>query len=361
MRRLASWLGRFLLELARAQHRDQVMLRAAALAYTTLVSLVPLLTVALVTVGRVEPERAELVVQALAAVLPFSPSQVQTTLTAMAERSMALGWISVALSALISVYTFFQIEEVINSIWAVPDRRRWQWRLASFIALLVWGPLLLVLLFSFLFWISAQHWFPAAATVARPLPTLFAAGALAAIYRWVPHTKVRWRWALVGAGVGACSLTLIHVGFQSYLELAGRLDVVYGSLSLVILFLLSLYMFWLAILLGAEAAWVTAFVATRGPATARPEVLQLLVEVSREGLVTHQRAAELLGEDATATLAALARDPGLLAPTAEGWRPGKAATTTPLVEAMKGLTTLSFTPGKTSGDEEPKEPAQGKS
>lgn len=342
MRAAAAWFGRFLVELTRAQHRDQLMLRAAALAYTTLVSLVPLLTVALVTVGRVEPERAELVVQALAAVLPFSPDQVQGTLTAMAERSMALGWISVAVSALISVYTFFQIEEVINSIWAIPDRRRWQWRLASFVALLVWGPLLLVLLFSFLFWISAQRWFPAVALLARPLPALFAAITLAAVYRWVPHTKVRWRWALTGAAVAALSLTMIHMGFQFYLQLAGRLDVIYGSLSLVILFLLSLYLFWLAVLLGAEAAWVAAFVELRGPAKARPEVLQLLLEVAREGVVTHQRAAQLLGEDATATLAALAREPGLLAPTAEGWRPGKAATSISFVEAMKGLTTMSF-------------------
>lgn len=337
-----AWLVRYVVALTRAQHRDQLMLRAAALAYSTLVSLVPLLTVALVTVGRVEPERAELVVQALATVLPFSPDQVQGTLTVMAERSMALGWISVAVSAAISIYMFFQIEEVINSIWAVPDRRRWQWRLASFVALLIWGPLLLVLLFSFLFWISAQHWFPAIAPAARPLPTLFAAVALTAVYRWVPHTKVRWRWALAGAGVAALTLTLVHLGFQYYLQLAGRLDVIYGSLSLVILFLLSLYLFWLAVLFGAEAAWVAAFVTTQGPARASPEVLQLLLEVAREGLVTHQRAAHLLGEDATATLAALAREPGLLAPTAEGWRPGKAATSKTFVEAMKELTTVSF-------------------
>lgn len=344
MKSLLIPLGRFILELARAQHRDHLMLRAAALAYTTLVSLVPLLTVALVTVGRVEPERAELVIQALAAVLPFSPSQVQTTLTAMAERSVALGWISVAASVLVSFYAFFQIEEVINTIWAVPGRRRWQWRLASFAGLLVWGPLLLVMLFSFLFWVSSQQWFPAVALLARPLPTVFAAAALTAVYRWIPHTTVRWRWALAGAAVAAVTLTLVHVAFQAYLQLAGGLDVIYGSLSLVLLFLLSLYLFWFGILLGAEGAWVAAFVENPGQAAARPEVLQLLLEVSRQGLVTHQRAAELLGEDATLTLAALARRGGLLAPTAEGWRPGKAATEITFVAAMKELTSLSFEP-----------------
>ena len=210
-------LARFLGELIRAQHRDQLLLRAGALAYTALLSLVPLLTVVLVTVSRVQPERFAVVVQAIATVLPFSPARVQTTLTAFAERTAALGWIAVAISVALTFNAFYQIEEVINDIWGVPKRRRWQWRLVSFAMVLLWGPLLLLALGSGLYWLSSRQWYPLIAPIGRPLPAILGAVVLAALYRWVPHTRVTWRAASTGAAVGAVALTVIHIAFQTYL------------------------------------------------------------------------------------------------------------------------------------------------
>ena len=129
-------------ELARAQHRDQLMLRAGALAYTTLFSFVPLLTVALVMVARVQPENAEIVVRAIATVIPFSTDGVQKTLTLFAQRTAALGLVAVIFSVLVTFNAFYQIEEVINAIWGIPHRRKWQLRLFSFAMVLLSGPLL---------------------------------------------------------------------------------------------------------------------------------------------------------------------------------------------------------------------------
>jgi uncharacterized BrkB/YihY/UPF0761 family membrane protein len=80
-------LARFVGELVRAQHRDRLLVRAGALAYTTLLSLVPLLTVGLVTVSQLQPERAAVMVQAIATVLPFSPERVQATLGEVRART----------------------------------------------------------------------------------------------------------------------------------------------------------------------------------------------------------------------------------------------------------------------------------
>ena len=191
MRSLVSSLGQFVAELARAQHRDQLLVRAGALAYTTLLSIVPLLTVALVTMGRVQPERAALVVSGIAAVLPFSPEHVQATLADFAQRTAALGWIAISISVLVTFNAFYQIEEVFNAMWGVPPRR--QWRLASFAMMLLWGPLLLAALFSGLYWISSQSWYRHIAWLGRPLPTMLSMVVLTALYRWVPHTRVTWR------------------------------------------------------------------------------------------------------------------------------------------------------------------------
>lgn len=325
MRGALRALARFLGELMRAQHRDALLVRAGALAYTTLLSIVPLITVALVTVGRVQPERVAVVVQAIATVLPFSPAHVQGTLAAFAERTAALGWIAVAISVLLTFNAFYQIEEVINDIWGVPRRRRWQWRLVSFTMVLLWGPLLLTALGSGLYWLSSRQWYPLVAPIGRPLPAILGAVVLAALYRWVPHTRVSWRAAFTGAAVGALALTIIHIAFQTYFLLAADLNVIYGSLSLLLFFLFSLLLFWLAVLLGAEASWVIG----HAPPAPRPNgveaLVSLLLAVHREGSLSTDAVVRLLGHSGHDVLASLATAPSILFADTSGWRLARTA------------------------------------
>jgi len=313
-------LARFVAELVRAQHRDQLLVRAGALAYTTLLSLVPLLTVGLVTVGRVQPERAAVMVQAIATVLPFSPERVQATLATFAQRTAALGWIAVAISVLLTFNAFYQIEEVVNDIWGVPKRRLWRWRLASFAMVLLWGPLLLATLFSGLYWLSSRPWYHVIAPFARPLPAILAAVVLASLYRWVPHTNVTWHAAIIGAVVAALVLTALHVGFQTYFLFAADLNVIYGSLSLLLFFLFSLFLFWLAVLLGAEASWVAGHMRPSAPPTGLEAVLELLLRIHREGSLSTDSVIRTLGHGGNDILASLAARPGILDAEASGWR-----------------------------------------
>jgi membrane protein len=313
-------LARFLGELIRAQHRDQLLLRAGALAYTTLLSLVPLLTVVLVTVSRVQPERFAVVVQAFAAVLPFSPAHVQATLTSFAERTAALGWIAVVISVALTFNAFYQIEEVINDIWGVPKRRSWQWRLVSFTMVLLWGPLLLLALGSGLYWLSSRQWYPLIAPIGRPLPAILGAVVLTALYRWVPHTRVTWRAAVTGAAVGAVALTVIHLTFQTYLLVAADINVIYGSLSLLLFFLFSLLLFWLAVLLGAEASWVVGHAVPPPRPNGVEALVRLLLTVLREGSLSTDAVVRLLGHSGHDVLASLAAAPSILSADVSGWR-----------------------------------------
>ncbi len=328
-------VGRFVTELVRAQFRDQLMLRAGALAYTTLLSIVPLLTVALVTVGRVQPERAAVVVRAIATVLPFSPLRVQATLAAFAERTAALGWVAVAISVVVTFNAFWQVEEVINAIWGLPRRRRWELRLVSIGTLIVTGPLLLTALFSALYWFSSQPWDRVVAPLTRPLPAVLAAVVLTALYRWVPHTKVSWRAALTGAGVGAAALTALHLSFQTYVGLASDLNVIYGSLAMLLFFLLSIFLLWFAVLLGAEASWVAGHAQSAPRSDGIQRVLAMLAEVHRQGSLSTDRLVRLLGHAGDDLLARLAAAPEILTAGASGWRLARAPEAITLAEVRE--------------------------
>jgi membrane protein len=323
---------RFCDELVRSQHRDQLSVRAGALAYTTLLSIVPLLTVALVTVARVQPERAAAVVTGIATILPFSPARVRATLATFAERTAGLGWLAIVISILVTFQAFYQIEEVINAIWGVPRRRRWQWRLLSFGTVLLTGPVLLTALFSGLYWLSSRSWYPAISLLARPLPSLLAMVVLGALYKWVPHTRVPWRAAWIGAAVASVGLTALNLGFQSYYFYAADLNVVYGSLAILLFFLLSLFLFWLAILLGAEASWVVGH-ASPVPHPERMDALvRVFLAIERRGSLAHGYAREMLGEGGAEVLRRMADPPALLARTRSAWRLARSADEIPLSE-----------------------------
>jgi membrane protein len=318
-------LAQFLAQLARAQHRDQLLVRAAALAYTALVSIVPLLTVALVTVGRVQPDRAAALVGAIATVLPFSPTRVQATLSALAQRTAALGWAAIAISVLVTFNAFWQIEEVINAIWGLPRRRRWEVRLVSFATVLLTGPLLVAALFSGLYWLSSRPWYHMVTLLARPLPAVLAAVALTALYRWVPHTRVSWRAAATGGAVGALALTVLHLTFQTYIGLASDLNVIYGSLAMLLFFLVSLLLFWFAVLLGAEASWVVGHRAPPARSSGVEAVVDCLLAVYREGRLSTDAVVRTLGHSGPDALANLASAPAILIADGAGWRLARSA------------------------------------
>lgn len=340
MSSVLAGFSRFVSDLYRAQQRDQVLLHAGSLAYTTLLSLVPLLTVALVTVGRVQPERAELVVRAIATMIPFSPVRVQATLTMFAERTASLGWLAIVISVIVTIYALYQIEEVINRVWGLPHRRRWQWRVASLTAVLFWGPLLLTALFSILYWASAQPWYATVAPVARPLPALFAVAVLAGIYRWAPHTRVPWRAALTGAAVATTLLILLHLSFQAYLDVASDLNVIYGSLALLLFFLMSLFFFWTAILLGVEASWVVGALYAGAGNGGTAGVVALLAELQREGSITTARAEQWLGKSSHEVLKRLAQPPAIVVQRQQRWLLARATKAPTLEEICQRLSPL---------------------
>ena len=84
--------------------------------------------------------------------------------------------------------------------------------------------------------------------------------ALAAIYRVVPHRTVQWRHALIGALLAAMLVELVKGGIGLYLGNFGSYSKIYGTLAFVPVFLLWVFLSWVAVLLGASlASSISAF------------------------------------------------------------------------------------------------------
>ena len=102
-----------------------------------------------------------------------------------------------------------------------------------------------------------------ATLVGRPLPWLFAAVALALVYRIVPYCSVRWHHAIAGGALAAGGLEVAKAWFAWYVTHVPTYRQIYGALAALPLFMLWLYVCWLIVLVGA------AIVATLTPASRR--------------------------------------------------------------------------------------------
>ncbi len=159
------------------------------------------------------------------------------------------------------------VERSFNQIYRSPAGRSWHLRIPIYWAVITLGPVLL--------WVSfyvaeslvgrVQGWVVTGGlpgVLSRVLELLSRSTALAAtwlllflMYVLMPTARVRRRPALVGSLVAAGMWELGKVGFKYYVSRAVSYSVLYGSLGLVPLFLLWLYVTWLIVLFGLEITY----------------------------------------------------------------------------------------------------------
>lgn len=252
--------GAILAHAGRRFTRDRGFVSASALTYTTLLALVPLLTVvfaiftAFPAYRRLRLQAESLLFQSL---VPQVGDQVQAyagTFVAKAGALTGLGVIGLTITAIL---LFFAIESAFNAIWRAAEPRPLVTRLLSFWAVLTMAPLLLGASMSLglgaLVQIKASG-SPGLALLLLLVPLLFETAAFTLMYVAIPNRDVGWKDALAGGIVAALATELSKTGFSLYLTLFPTYEAIYGALSVVPTFLLWLYLLWSVVLFGAEVA-----------------------------------------------------------------------------------------------------------
>src|SRR6202165_3941103 len=304
-------LGRFCVQTLRQGYEDSILLTASALAFVTILSLVPLLA-ALSFVGtRVFNQYPEKSLEVFIQVLPYSEKTLTDKLREFLDQAETMHGVGLAALFATTLFAFATIEETFNKIWNVSRRRPFRNRLFAFFLLLFWGPLLIGVTFSSLILLRqtpAMRELVRGSVLLHLTPFLATVVGLTVLYWLVPSTGVRFRNALVGGMFGAILLEVLRQSFGYYVEYFRGVSTVYGSSAFVLLFMISIEITWTIVLLGSEAAYTA-------------QHFQLLTR----GLHTHPPvAASWVGLAALAFLAACgAAPPGQRGDCAEGTLPAR--------------------------------------
>lgn len=270
LRGAAATAAAFALYSLRRFNADGCFAASGALSYAALVSLVPLAAIALGSLS-VFPIFSQLHDQILSLIFKyFVPSigeQAGWWFRAFANsaaQTTALGVIGIAATGVLLLAT---VEDQLNLIWRVTAPRPWGQRVLAYWTLITFGPLLigLSLSLSTYFEIAARRagfsqeafqWLASGWLhgLARAIPALLEFVALTLLYWLIPNCAVRWRDATFGALIATTAIELLKIGFAVYIGAMSYYQTVYGALAAIPIFLLWMYISWMAVLLGAEAA-----------------------------------------------------------------------------------------------------------
>ena len=233
---------------------------ASSLTYTTLLAVVPIVTVALILISAfpVFRELMEHVQQFLLKnMLPESAGALAgyaEQFTRNAGRLTAVGLFFLFVTAMIVLLT---IDKAFNQIWGVPRPRSLVQRVFIYWALLTVGPVLIGASLSLTSWVVTLSLglvrdVPYAGLVLlKMVPILLTGVAFALLYVTLPNRRVLLRDALSGGFLAALMFEGMKQGFAGYITRFPTYTIVYGAFSSLPIFLLWVYLSWLVVLLGA--------------------------------------------------------------------------------------------------------------
>jgi membrane protein len=243
---------------------DRLGLTAGSLTFTTLISLVPLMTVmlALFTAfpmfARFQVALEKYLLQSLVPDTIAKP--VLASLTQFASKASQVGSVGLVVLVVAALALMLTIDRTLNGIWRVRKPRPFAHRVLVYWAALTLGPLLVGISLSITSYaISASRGLvdtlPGGVRfVLGAVEFALLSGGMAGLYRYIPNTHVSATHAWAGG-------LFVGVGFEFtkrlltwYLGLVPSYSVIYGAFATLPIFLLWIYLCWVVVLLGAVIA-----------------------------------------------------------------------------------------------------------
>lgn len=309
MRTLRSWPWVDTLVTLRHRFReDRLGVTASSLTFTTLIALVPLITVMLAVFtafpmfATFQGALEKYFFQSLVPDTIAKP--VMSALTQFASKASRLGTASLAVLVLTALALMLTIDRTLNGIWRVRKPRPIAQRVLVYWAAATLGPLVLGVSLTLTAWVFSTGkmifgTLPGVAFALNTIEFLLLALGMAALFHYVPNTHVRRRHAMAGGIFVAAGFEFAKRALGWWVSQVPTYSVVYGALASLPIFLSWLYLSWVIVLLGAVVAAyapsLSMHVTRRRPTPGH--LFELAITVLRNLRAAHERAVRGMSLD----------------------------------------------------------------
>jgi membrane protein len=262
IKRLLIRLLRFLYRLMRRFVADQCIQRASALAYASLLAIVPLVALGMsvfTSFHAFDAAASRVRDMLLNNLLPTSHEIVQSYLGSIADKATALSIFGIIGLLVTSTALLNTVEEAFNHVWRITRARSLMSKFMAFWATLTLAPIMIGASITITSYVAAlpllTHVSEGAALLSRlpfVLPWMMSSLALAILYMVLPNTRVPFRFAIVGGMIAGALFELSKLGFAFYVTHLADYEKLYGALGTLPVFLIWLYLAWVVVLVGSE-------------------------------------------------------------------------------------------------------------
>jgi membrane protein len=252
--------------------RGEISVRAMSLAYTTLLSIVPLLVFSFsILKGLGARGDMRFILQEFFRPLGGAATELTENVLQFVQnmRGDLLGTIGLAFLVYTVITTIQKVESSFNYVWRVQRQRSFARRFTEYLSVMILGPILLAVALGLLG--SAQRspfaqWIDAIGPLAwilrtsgQVVPYLIVSIVFTFMYIFIPNTKVQLRAALIGGVTSGAVWALVGQIFTAFIVYSSSLVAVYTGFAIVLTTLIWVYLSWLILLLGAQFAFYLQF------------------------------------------------------------------------------------------------------
>ncbi|WP_394261876.1 YhjD/YihY/BrkB family envelope integrity protein [Moraxella boevrei] len=289
-----TWV-QFLIYLVKNFLADNCTQKSASLTYTTLLSIVPVLTLVLVVLSSVpQLAGARESIQAMIYdnLLPSSGFQVTQYFNDFADKSSNLTIVGLGALFVTTIMTLITIETAFNEIWKVEKKETTLVSLLRYWAIITLAPLVLGTAFivsstvqslSFLnqkiggYGINWAVWIQLASIGVMTLGFVL-------MYWFIPRCQVRFKFALIAGVITGTIFELLKQTFGFVVDNFTSYEKVYGAFAVLPVFLLWVYLSWNIILLGVQISYCLTIFSTKevNPRHALFSIMDMLNVLYRE-------------------------------------------------------------------------------
>jgi membrane protein len=242
--------------------RNESLLRSTALAFTTLLSLVPLLALAFSVLKGlgVQNKLAPLILKEVTA---GSEVVVNRIIAYIGNTNMrSVGAIGVAALLYTSISMLASVEQAFNVAWGVHQPRSLYRKFSDYLSVLVSAPLLILAATSItttlrsknlIGWLVERTYLSDVFLFFLSLaPYLSVWIALFLLYVFIPNTRVRYDSALIGAVLAGTLWQFAQWCYINFQVGAGNYNAIYGTLAALPILMIWIYVSWIVVLFGME-------------------------------------------------------------------------------------------------------------
>lgn len=264
MSQLLTYIGHVCYTIGKRFITDRLTSASATLTFTTLLALVPLLTIAIAIFSAFpmahsfSNDVSQFILQNF---VPTSGEVVQKYLHNFINQAGKLSLVGTIALIITVILMMITIEQAFNNIWKTQQR---QLNLAAFLrywAILSLAPIFIGLSIAATSYIITLPVIIGTATklgmralLLNSTPWVLTILILWLLYVAVPNCKVPWRYGFIGALLATILFEIAKKGFVLYINNFATYSFIYGAVAIIPIFLVWLYLLWMIILLGSLIA-----------------------------------------------------------------------------------------------------------